>query len=875
MVEFDLKKMTEFKKVPDLTLQKSLIQEKLQEPMEVGQTWVLIDTKWFKTFKQFVGFDDNVERYNGTINPGPIDNSLLLALDKNSTELKKGLVENLDYVAIPESAWQLLHGWYGLRDYQEPILRKVINVAHPPKVEPKLEVYLVELILYNNLEFENPFKHSFSAAEKLSRIEDVCRKHFDIPDDQQVVMKCFYAMNQSHVLGNKSSTIHDESLDGCQICVVPEDRSRSFTKPALPKNNSSSKIPRVVATRSTTMAEPGMMTRYPSSMAYSTLGTAEGRGPPCSPGLSGLMNLGNTCFLNSIVQCLSNCEPITKYFLDKKHEREINETNPLGKAGLIASSFADVISMMWSGLHATTVPHCFKMQLTKFAPQFAGCQQHDAQELLTFLLDGLHEDLNRIKVKPYCQSEEKEQEDDTLARTSWEHFLRRNDSIIIDHFHGMLKSRVVCPDCEKVSIKFDTFSTLSLPLPMRCDRTLTVRYVPYDQSARVVDLLVDVPKKGTIHDLTAQLNKVTQVKTNHMIIAEVHKSHFHKFFNLDDPIEEIEDRDKIFMYDVPSAMVDDPSVPFTILPVVLWEIQDLTCNPHFLSSLFGTPFLMVLRPGPILFKTFYDMVCQRMTRACEANTSSGSFPMECETADGECSKTNDDTYLFTPVLVNMYCYEKIHKIEASEHGTFEIPGNFGQEVLALQIERRVHKKHYRDETPSCFDYSDTMKHLAKPTLEDCLNLFTTTEKLGENNAWHCPCCNEKKRATKKLDLWKLPNILIFHLKRFAFNEIKREKLDRRVEFPLTGLNIDHYVANKHKENLVYDLIGVCNHYGGLMGGHYTANCKNYSDGNWYCFDDNSVTLISPESVQTEHAYVLFYSRRPIKKSDPNEEKADL
>jgi ubiquitin C-terminal hydrolase len=77
----------------------------------------------------------------------------------------------------------------------------------------------------------------------------------------------------------------------------------------------------------------------------------------------------------------------------------------------------------------------------------------------------------------------------------------------------------------------------------------------------------------------------------------------------------------------------------------------------------------------------------------------------------------------------------------------------------------------------------------------------------------------KKRATKKLDLWKLPNILIFHLKRFAFNETRKEKLDTKVEFPLTDLNIDHYVVNKHKENLIYDLIGVCNHYGSLMGGH--------------------------------------------------------
>lgn len=60
-----------------------------------------------------------------------------------------------------------------------------------------------------------------------------------------------------------------------------------------------------------------------------------------------------------------------------------------------------MLEELWSGDYASIAPRELKFKLAKFASQFAGFQQHDAQELLSFLLDGLHEDLNRVKVKPY------------------------------------------------------------------------------------------------------------------------------------------------------------------------------------------------------------------------------------------------------------------------------------------------------------------------------------------------------------------------------------------------------------------------------------------------------------------------------------------
>lgn len=84
---------------------------------------------------------------------------------------------------------------------------------------------------------------------------------------------------------------------------------------------------------------------------------------------------------------------------------------------------------------------------------------------------------------------------------------------------------------------------------------------------------------------------------------------------------------------------------------------------------------------------------------------------------------------------------------------------------------------------------------------------------------HCPNCSTFQNATKKLDLWKLPNTLILHLKRIVFNETGRGKIGSRVVYPMFGLSIDHLVANQYKDKFVYDLIGVCNHYETLKGGH--------------------------------------------------------
>ena len=67
---------------------------------------------------------------------------------------------------------------------------------------------------------------------------------------------------------------------------------------------------------------------------------------------------------------------------------------------------------------------------------------------------------------------------------------------------------------------------------------------------------------------------------------------------------------------------------------------------------------------------------------------------------------------------------------------------------------------------------------------ECLKLYTSQEKLGADDAWYCPNCQKHQQATKKFDLWSLPEVLIIHLKRFSYNRYWRDKIDTVIDFPV-------------------------------------------------------------------------------------------
>jgi ubiquitin carboxyl-terminal hydrolase 8 len=145
-----------------------------------------------------------------------------------------------------------------------------------------------------------------------------------------------------------------------------------------------------------------------------------------------------------------------------------------------------------------------------------------------------------------------------------------------------------------------------------------------------------------------------------------------------------------------------------------------------------------------------------------------------------------------------------------------------------------------------------------PSLIDCFEYYVEGEVLDGENAWYNEETKEKINIRKKILFWSLPNILVIDLKRFNARNQKNQIL---VTFPLDDLDLTKYVIGYKKESYHYELYGVCNHSGGVLGGHYTAYVKN-ANGKWYHFNDTSVSEVGlHESIVSPKAYCLFYRKK--------------
>ena len=122
--------------------------------------------------------------------------------------------------------------------------------------------------------------------------------------------------------------------------------------------------------------------------------------------------------------------------------------------------------------------------------------------------------------------------------------------------------------------------------------------------------------------------------------------------------------------------------------------------------------------------------------------------------------------------------------------------------------------------------------------------FNSTE-----NTWECPSCKETTKSKVQVSPLQLPNILIFHLKRFQWSNNKVSKIVQHLNFPISDLLF-------HGSS--YNLSSVINHHGSVRSGHYsTFSIQNQQ---WFNFNDRVVTAVDASDVVSEHAYILIYRK---------------
>ncbi|KAM4864109.1 ubiquitin carboxyl-terminal hydrolase 19 isoform X17 [Urocitellus parryii] len=271
----------------------------------------------------------------------------------------------------------------------------------------------------------------------------------------------------------------------------------------------------------------------------------------CLPGFTGLVNLGNTCFMNSVIQSLSNTRELRDFFHDRSFEAEINYNNPLGTGGRLAIGFAVLLRALWKGTHHAFQPSKLKAIVASKASQFTGYAQHDAQEFMAFLLDGLHEDLNRIQNKPYTETVDSDgRPDEVVAEEAWQRHKMRNDSFIVDLFQGQYKSKLVCPVCAKVSITFDPFLYLPVPLPQK-QKVLPVFYFAREPHSKPIKFLVSVSKENSsVSEVLDSLSQSVHVKPENLRLAEVIKNRFHRIFLPSHSLDTVSPSDMLLCFEL-------------------------------------------------------------------------------------------------------------------------------------------------------------------------------------------------------------------------------------------------------------------------------------------------------------------------------------
>ncbi len=645
---------------------------------------------------------------------------------------------------------------------------------------------------------------------------------------------------------------------------------------------------------------------------------------PSEGGRVGLNNLGNTCFMNSALQSLSHATPLTRHFLSNQFKSDLNKGNPLGTGGKLAIAYEAFLKDVWMKQDIASIsPTTLKRAIALFAPRFANYQQHDAQEFLAYLLDGLHEDLNRIRRAPYVEMPDvTDGQNMTIAAAeAWIAHKRRNDSMVMDTFYGQFQSTCVCPKCRRVSVSFDTFNHVSLEIPSNQPTWATI-VVPVlvhfaDGSRKPVRYAIKVKRQGFVLDLRKGIANLSQIVPEKLVLTDVYKNSIYKLLDDKESLSTINAaEDNIVAYEVTPYTVKD-TLHIIVSHCFVQDGNEDNENgenndaSNSRKKDIGLPFMTSIDSKNSTCHDLWELMSGFGQRIVKSLVDTGDKATE-EISEDSMDITSDcqlDGLLSIQFVdaqgKSRFIFEESDGDKASDylpHKSEELLSKFlgqncAENFLFLNMvwnnptatddkaEAVIDPKRFLD-----FDSHPTLVDALREkliisnsnpsqgvSLNQCFQSFSRPERLDTENMWYCSKCKQHVQALKTMKLWRLPNILVIHLKRFEYkNALRRDKLGTFVDFPLAGLDMNpHCASRKSTEHdfafaditvpADYDLFAVVNHYGRLGFGHYTAFAMQWDETGisktWNAFDDSNVRPISPNEIKSAAAYILFYRRR--------------
>ncbi|XP_032695799.1 ubiquitin carboxyl-terminal hydrolase 43 isoform X1 [Lontra canadensis] len=613
------------------------------------------------------------------------------------------------------------------------------------------------------------------------------------------------------------------------------------------------------------------------------------------PGAQGLKNHGNTCFMNAVVQCLSNTDLLAEFLALGRYRAAPGRAE-------VTEQLAALVRALWTREYTPQLSAEFKNAVSKYGSQFQDNGQHDALEFLLWLLDRVHEDLEGSSRGPGAEKPQPEasRSPENLPSPSAQPSL--GPSFVQSHFQAQYRSSLTCPHCLKQSNTFDPFLCVSLPIPLRQTRFLSVTLVFPSKSQRFLRVGLAVPILSTVAALRKMVAEEGGVPADEVILVELCPTGFQRSFFDEEDLNTISEGDNVYAFHAPppsgqellSAHLSGLSVSPRLatrdglrssLPVHSEnKVLVLFCNlvgSGQQASRFGPPFL--LREDRAiswlqLQQCILSKVCCVMKSEAPIQNPGSLFSVRVVGLSLGCG------YL-SPQDSHPLCH---WAVDRALH--LRRPGGPPHVKLAVEWDSCTKERLFGSLQEERVQDADSVWRQQQAhqqhscTLDECFQFYTKEEQLAQDDAWKCPHCQALQQGMVKLSLWTLPDILIIHLKRFCQVGERRNKLSTLVQFPLSGLNMAPHVAQRgagpppgtgswppwkqpaglpagYPLDFLYDLYAVCNHHGSLQGGHYTAYCRNSLDGQWYSYDDSTVEPLPEDEVNSRGAYILFYQKR--------------